>query len=58
MKIPDLTNADIEMLEKQMDAMEKELPVLGVDIDVSSLGRFQDKIAYVVGARYPDESGS
>ncbi|MEZ4949557.1 MAG: cob(I)yrinic acid a,c-diamide adenosyltransferase [Saprospiraceae bacterium] len=28
MKIPDLTNADIEMLEKQMDLMEKDLPVL------------------------------
>jgi cob(I)alamin adenosyltransferase len=28
MKIPDLTNADIEMLEKQMDLMDKDLPVL------------------------------
>jgi len=30
----------------------------GVDITVSSVGRFQDKIAFVVGATFPDESVS
>ncbi|MBU0698906.1 MAG: hypothetical protein KKE59_05725 [Proteobacteria bacterium] len=28
----------------------------GVDVTVSSLGRFQGKLAYVVGAQYPDET--
>ena len=31
---------------------------LGVDVSVSSLGRFEEKIAFVVGANYPDESVS
>jgi outer membrane lipoprotein-sorting protein len=31
---------------------------LGVDVTVSSLGRFQGKPAYVLGARYPDETTS
>jgi hypothetical protein len=29
---------------------------LGVDVSVSSLGRFEGRIAYVIGAQYPDES--
>jgi len=37
-------------------ALEKKLSGLGVDVSISSLGRFQGKIAYVIGARYPDES--
>lgn len=36
--------------------LQKRLLLLGVDISVSSLGRFQGKIAYVLGAQYPDES--
>ena len=36
--------------------LEKKLPSLGVDVSVSSLGRFQGKVAYVIGARYPDET--
>jgi len=36
--------------------LQKRLSFLGVDVSVSSLGRFQDKIAYVLGAEYPDES--
>lgn len=36
--------------------LQKRLSLLGVDISVSSLGRFQGKIAYVLGAQYPDES--
>ena len=31
---------------------------LGVDVSVSSLGRFEEKIAFVIGAEYPDESVS
>ena len=37
-------------------ALEKKLSGLGVDVSISSLGRFEGKIAYVIGARYPDES--
>ena len=29
---------------------------LGVDVSISSLGRFEGRIAYVIGAQYPDES--
>ena len=36
--------------------LQNRLSSLGVDVSVSSLGRFQDKIAYVIGAEYPDES--
>lgn len=36
--------------------LQDKLLLLGVDVFVSSLGRFQDKIAYVIGAQYPDES--
>jgi len=34
----------------------EKLPQLGVDPSISSLGRFQGRMAYVIGARYPDES--
>ena len=30
----------------------------GVDVSISSLGRFEEKIAFVIGAEYPDESVS
>ena len=36
--------------------LQKRLASLGVDVSVSSLGRFQGKIAYVIGAQYPDKS--
>ena len=36
--------------------LQNRLSLLGIDTSVSSLGRFQDKIAYVIGAKYPDES--
>ncbi len=34
--------------------LEKHLTALGVDITVASLGRLDDRIAYVLGAQYPD----
>jgi outer membrane lipoprotein-sorting protein len=46
------------LLHRTRGILEKELPLLGVDVEVSSLGRFEDKIGYVVGARYPDETVS
>lgn len=36
--------------------LQKRLDMLGVDGSISSLGRFRGKIAYIVGAQYPDES--
>lgn len=30
----------------------------GIDVSVSSLGRFEGEVAYVIGAKYPDESVS
>lgn len=38
--------------------LQNRLSLLGVDTSVSSLGRFQNKTAYVIGAKYPDESVS
>ncbi|MDL1967338.1 MAG: hypothetical protein LWW97_02010 [Deltaproteobacteria bacterium] len=38
--------------------LQNRFSLLGVDASVSSLGRFQDKIVYVIGAEYPDESVS
>jgi hypothetical protein len=39
-------------------ALVERLPEQGVDISISSLGRFEGQRAYVVGAEYPDESVS
>ncbi|MBU0987711.1 MAG: hypothetical protein KKH68_10725 [Proteobacteria bacterium] len=36
--------------------LEKRLTLHGVDVTVSSLGRFQDKPCFVLGAQYPDET--
>jgi len=36
--------------------LQKRLDMFGVDGSISSLGRFRGKIAYIVGAQYPDES--
>ena len=34
----------------------ERLPQLGIDPTISRLGRFQGRLAYVVGGRYPDET--
>jgi len=44
------------LLFKPVKMLQDQLSLLGVDVTVSSLGRFQGKPAYVLGARYPDES--
>jgi outer membrane lipoprotein-sorting protein len=36
--------------------LEIRLPQIGVDPSISSVGRFQGRIGYVLGAQYPDES--
>ncbi len=44
------------LLYRSRELLHERLSLLGVDMSVSSLGRFKDKIAFVVGAEYPDES--
>ncbi len=44
------------LLYRSREALSERLVQLGVDVSVSSLGRFEGKIAFVVGADYPDES--
>ena len=43
------------LLFRSNPSLQKRLLDLGVNVRISSLGRFQDKTAYVLGAQYPDE---
>jgi outer membrane lipoprotein-sorting protein len=38
------------------EILQERLSNLGVDIKVTSLGRFQGKLVYILGAQYPDET--
>jgi hypothetical protein len=40
------------------EELVERLLQLGVNVSISSLGRFEGKIAFVIGAEYPDESVS
>lgn len=58
--VPDAANRfdlykDI-LLYRSRQALADRLMDLGVDVSISSLGRFEDKIAFVLGAEYPDET--
>ncbi len=44
------------LLYTKTDVLVDRLVQLGIDMEVVSLGRFEEKIAYVIGAKYPDES--
>ena len=44
------------LLNRSRPGLCDRLTWLGVDVSVSSLGRFEGKIAFVVGADYPDET--
>ena len=46
---------DILLYRSRM-LLEQRLSMLGVDVKVSSVGRFEGKPVYVLGAQYPDES--
>jgi hypothetical protein len=46
------------LLLRDRQALEEQLVMRGVDVLVSSFGRFQDRIGFVIGAQYPDESVS
>ena len=45
-------------LYRTREGLADRLLQLGVDVSVSSLGRFEGEIAFVIGAVYPDESVS
>jgi len=44
------------ILFRSREILQERLLNLGVDVKVTSLGRFQGKPAYVLGAQYPDET--
>jgi hypothetical protein len=44
------------LLYRSREVLAERLLRLGVDVSISSLGRFEDKIAFVLGADYPDET--
>ena len=44
------------LLYRSRPALADRLLELGVDVSISSLGRFEDRIAFVLGAEYPDDS--
>ncbi len=46
------------LLYHSREELVGRLSELGVDVSISSLGRFEGKIAFVIGAEYPDESVS
>lgn len=44
------------LLYRSRAMLAERLLQLGVDVSISSLGRFEEQIAFVLGAEYPDES--
>lgn len=44
------------LLYRSRPLLQQRLSFLGMNIFDSSMGRFEDKIAYIVGAQYPDET--
>ncbi len=44
------------LLFRSREMLQDKLSLLGVDVTVSSLGRFQGEPAYVLGTQYPDET--
>ena len=46
------------LLFRTREGLAERLLELGVDVSVSSLGRFEGEIKFVIGAEYPDESVS
>ena len=46
------------LLYRSREALVERLLNLGVDVFVSSLGRFEDRLVFIIGANYPDDSVS
>ena len=44
------------LLYRSREALAERLLQLGVDVSISSLGRFEDKTAFVLGAYYPNDT--
>ena len=44
------------ILYNSRQLLEDRLPKYGLDVYTSSLGRFHGRLAYIVGAQYPDET--
>ena len=44
------------LLYRSRETLSEQLVNLGVDVTVSSLGKFDDRLALVVGAEFPDET--
>jgi len=44
------------LLYRSREELQERLTALGINATLSSLGRFEDRIAFVLGAQYPDES--
>jgi len=44
------------LLERDKTMITRRLKVSGIDINVSSYGKFEKRAVYVIGARYPDMS--
>lgn len=47
--------ADMLLYRKRIP-LTMRLAETGVDVDLTSLGRFEEQIVYIIGAQYPDES--
>lgn len=46
------------LLYQKRHLLQHKLLSFGVDVSISSLGRFRDQVVYIIGAAYPDESKS
>lgn len=44
------------LFDHSRQTIQDRLTSLGIDVWTSSLGRYQDKLVLIIGARYPDES--
>ncbi|ETR71362.1 MAG: hypothetical protein OMM_02533 [Candidatus Magnetoglobus multicellularis str. Araruama] len=44
------------LLERDKTMLKQRLSVSGININVSSYGKFEKKAVYVIGAKFPDES--
>ncbi len=44
------------LLYRSRERLCERLSQLGIDVAISSLGKFEDRLAFVVGAEYPDDT--
>ncbi len=46
------------LLYRSRILLQQQLPLHGIELSVSSLGRYEGRIVYIIGAKYPDDSVS